>query len=252
MLDTAGEGRIKSQVTFSNGFLCINTLVCAYQRKLIFIRSVWTLGVIWRTLPRAITDEDGWLENVKETLLDCEEDDEYEEEEVDCFLVSHPFSVARHVGRLKLGWKPAQPYVRLSIILLSQQANHVSSGIIRHYVLAFVCLHFCLTRYQSAQFSRRAFHIASGNCKFLRQGVHIYIYIYIYIYTYIYIYIYICVCKKREREYRESCGQIVQQARLFHLVMATNLGERKLLIQTCESLHNNWPNVASCSFGGVG
>ena len=31
-----------------------------------------------------------------------------------------------------------------SIIPLSQLANHVSSGIIRHYVVAFVCLHFAL------------------------------------------------------------------------------------------------------------
>ena len=43
-------------------------------------------------------------------------------------------------------WNPSQLYVRLIIILLSQQANHISSGIIRHYVIAFVCLHFCLTR----------------------------------------------------------------------------------------------------------
>ena len=33
--------------------------------------------------------------------------------------------------------KPDQLYVRLNIILLSQHANHVSSGIIRHYVVAF-------------------------------------------------------------------------------------------------------------------
>ena len=50
-----------------------------------------------------------------------------------------------------MGSKPAQFYIRLSIILLSQQANHISLGIIRHHVVAFVCLHFCLTGYQSAQ-----------------------------------------------------------------------------------------------------
>ena len=33
----------------------------------------------------------------------------------DCFVVSQFFSVARQVGRLKLGSKPAQLYVRLSI-----------------------------------------------------------------------------------------------------------------------------------------
>ena len=59
--------------------------------------------------------------------------------QTDCFVVSQHFSVARHVGRLKLESKPAQLYVRLRIIPLSPQANYVSSGIIRHYVVAFVC-----------------------------------------------------------------------------------------------------------------
>ena len=58
--------------------------------------------------------------------------------QTDCFVVSHLLSVARHVGRLKLGSKPAQLYVRLIIIQLSQQVNHVSTGIINH----FVCLPF--------------------------------------------------------------------------------------------------------------
>ena len=44
------------------------------------------------------------------------------------------FSVARHVGRFKLGSKPAQLYVRLSIRPLGQQAYHASAGIIRYYV----------------------------------------------------------------------------------------------------------------------
>ena len=51
--------------------------------------------------------------------------------QTDCFVVSQLFSVARHVEPWKLGSKPAQLYVRLSIIPLSQQAHHVSSGIIR-------------------------------------------------------------------------------------------------------------------------
>ena len=56
-----------------------------------------------------------------------------------CFVVSKLFNVVRHVGHLKLGSKPTQLYVRDRIIPLSQQANHVSSGIIRHYaVLSFV------------------------------------------------------------------------------------------------------------------
>ena len=50
----------------------------------------------------------------------------------DCFIISQLFSVARHIRRLKLGSKPAQLYVRLSIIPLRQQANHISSRIIRH------------------------------------------------------------------------------------------------------------------------
>ena len=58
----------------------------------------------------------------------------------DCLAVSQLISVDRQIGRLKLGSKPAQLYIRLSIILLSQQVNHVSSGIIRHYGVGFVCL----------------------------------------------------------------------------------------------------------------
>ena len=95
----------------------------------------------------------------------------YYHPQTDCFIVSQLFSVARHAGRLKLGSKPAQLYVRLSIMPLSQQVNHVSSGIIRHYVVVFVCLHFCLSRYQRAQFIQRALHYASGSGKFLRQSV---------------------------------------------------------------------------------
>ena len=66
--------------------------------------------------------------------------------QTDCFVISQLFSVARHVGCFKLGSKPAQLYVRLSIISLSQQMNYVNSVIIKHYVVDFVCLHFCLSR----------------------------------------------------------------------------------------------------------
>ena len=76
--------------------------------------------------------------------------------ETACFVVSQLFSVAKHVRRLKLWSKPTQLYVRLIIIPTNQQANHTTSGIIRYYVVVFVCLHFCLTWYQSAQFIRRA------------------------------------------------------------------------------------------------
>ena len=41
--------------------------------------------------------------------------------QIDCFVVSQLFSVVRHVGRLKLGSKPAQVYIRLSIIPLSSK-----------------------------------------------------------------------------------------------------------------------------------
>ena len=37
----------------------------------------------------------------------------YRHPQTDCFVVSQLFSVARHVGRLKLGSKPAQLYVDL-------------------------------------------------------------------------------------------------------------------------------------------
>ena len=60
----------------------------------------------------------------------------------DCFVLSQLFSVARHVGRFMLGSKHAQLYVMLSSIPLSHQSSYVSSGIIRHYVVALVCLHF--------------------------------------------------------------------------------------------------------------
>ena len=100
--------------------------------------------------------------------------------QTDCFVVSQLFTVARYVGRLKLGSKPTQLFVRLRTTLLSQQVNNNSPGIIRHYVVASVCLHFCLTGYQRAQFIRRALHYASGSRKFLHYraqpswGVRVY------------------------------------------------------------------------------
>ena len=68
----------------------------------------------------------------------------YCHQQTDCFVVSQLFIVARHVRRYKLGLKLTQLYIRLSIILLSRQWAYVSSGIIRNYVVAFVCLHFAL------------------------------------------------------------------------------------------------------------
>ena len=80
----------------------------------------------------------------------------------DCFVVSQLFSVARHVGCLKLGSKPTQLYVRFSILPLSQQSTYASSGIIRHYVAAFVCLHFALPDNRVLNSFEELLHYASG------------------------------------------------------------------------------------------
>ena len=88
----------------------------------------------------------------------------------DCFVVSQHYSEARDVQRLKPGSKPAQLYVRLSIIPHNYQANHVGPGIIRYYILAFVCIYLCFTGYLSARFIWRVLHYTSGNHKFLRQS----------------------------------------------------------------------------------
>ena len=61
-----------------------------------------------------------------------------------CFVASKLISVARHAGCFKLGWKPAQHCVILSIIPLCHQSTNFSTVFIRHYVVAFACLHFAL------------------------------------------------------------------------------------------------------------
>ena len=68
----------------------------------------------------------------------------YNHPHTDCFIVSQLISVARHAECFKLGLNPDQLYIRLSIISLSQQSTYVRSGIIRHYVIAFACLHLAL------------------------------------------------------------------------------------------------------------
>ena len=60
------------------------------------------------------------------------------------FVISQLFSVARHLGCFKLGSKPSQLYVKLSILPLSQQATYISSEIITPYVLTFISLCFYL------------------------------------------------------------------------------------------------------------
>ena len=65
--------------------------------------------------------------------------------QTDCFVLSEPFSVARHVGRSKPGSKPIQLYVRLSLRPLGQHAYHVwQREFLRYYILtaAAVCLDF--------------------------------------------------------------------------------------------------------------
>ena len=82
----------------------------------------------------------------------------------------------------------AQLYVRLRIILLSQQTNHVISGIIRHYVAAFIFYIFALpdTRVLNSFEELCIMGVASVNsfARVLnpRGGAYLYVYIYIYIY----------------------------------------------------------------------
>ena len=45
--------------------------------------------------------------------------------QTDCFIILQLLSVVRHVERMKLGSKPTQLYVRLSIRPLDPQTYHV-------------------------------------------------------------------------------------------------------------------------------
>ena len=98
--------------------------------------------------------------------------------QTDCFIISQLYSVARHVGPLRLGSKPVQLYVRLSIRPLGQQAYHVGKGIIRYYVAtvaaAFVCLHFlpyrtpkCSIRSKIFVLCERLPKIPSSECSYI-------------------------------------------------------------------------------------
>ena len=65
--------------------------------------------------------------------------------QTDCFVLSELFSVAWHVERSKLGLKPIQLCIRLSLRPLGQQAYHVwLKEFLRYYVVtaAAICLHF--------------------------------------------------------------------------------------------------------------
>ena len=73
---------------------------------------------------------------------DDDDDDIYSHPETVYSVVSQLFSVANYVGLFNLESKSAQLYVRFLILPLRHQATCISSGIIRHYVVVFVCLHF--------------------------------------------------------------------------------------------------------------
>ena len=95
--------------------------------------------------------------------------------QTETFALSEPFSVARPVGRTKLGSKPIQLYVRLNFKPLGQQAYHVWLRELLRYLCSNSSSRLLTflypIGYQSAQFFRRTLHYASG-------GRSIYIYIY--------------------------------------------------------------------------
>ena len=68
----------------------------------------------------------------------------YSHPQADCVIVSQLFSVARHIGCLKLGSKHAQLYIRLSIILFSLQVNLHQLGCYKA-----LCSSFCLFTFSS-------------------------------------------------------------------------------------------------------
>ena len=115
--------------------------------------------------------------------------------QIDRFVVSRLFSVARHIGRLKLGSKPAQLYVRLSIRPLGQQAYHV--GLRDNKVLCSnlkSCIHlFTFYTLPDARVLDSFEELRSQVWPVVKCDIYIYTYIYIYIYTYIYIYIHIYI-----------------------------------------------------------
>ena len=86
-----------------------------------------------------------------------------------CFVVSQLFSVVRDIGCLKLGSKPAQLYVRLSIRPLGQQVYHVGKGIIRYYIATaaavFVCLHFIPYRIPECSICSKSFALCERQPK---------------------------------------------------------------------------------------
>ena len=160
-------------------FFLKKLLLCDVSHIELFTRKILNVLVEW-ICPDEIIPDSGFIWTVWYIYIYIYI---YRHPQTDDFVVSQLFSVARHIGHFKLGLTNAQPYVRLCILALSYQLSYASSGIIRHYVVDFVCFTFCLTGYQSAQFLRNVLDYTSGSCKFLRQSVQapgIYIYIYIY------------------------------------------------------------------------
>ena len=105
--------------------------------------------------------------------------------QTDCFVEQRYFSVARHVGRFKQRLKPNQLFLRL--IPLSHQTTYFSLGI-RHYVVAFICLHLPY-RIPESSIHSKSFALCEWQPLILStvlntQEGSIYIYLYIYIYIY--------------------------------------------------------------------
>ena len=109
-----------------------------------------------------------------------------------CFVVSQLFSVARHVGRSKLGSKPAQIYVRLSIRLGQQTRptsvprqsgnykvlSSYSSSCVRLFAFYTLPDTRVLNSFEELCIMRAAAVNSFVRVLNLHGGAHIYIYIY--------------------------------------------------------------------------
>ena len=76
----------------------------------------------------------------------------YSHPQADCFVLSELFSVARHVGRSKLGSKPIQLYVRLSLRPLGQQAYHDTIVKMQHLYSLDLSLFYFLKLFSRVKF----------------------------------------------------------------------------------------------------
>ena len=85
----------------------------------------------------------------------------YSHPQTHCFVVSQFLSVARHVGRSKLGSKPAQLYIRLTAQPTSEPRQ------LRNYQ-GLSCSFRLFTGYQSAEFVQRALHYVAAVNSFVR------------------------------------------------------------------------------------